>query len=161
MTTRRQQSRLSGSLTRSPRPRRAAARVGVTEMVVKQPKPLVAGLELGAVLCRLHSNDIRVGLSTFGSGVYVWISDQAYIVRADHELLQSGADATSIFDSAALWVHEAALRLFPGSPYARQFRVGIVNVNAKAAKGGSGKCSDSKAEALSWDKNGPKAPTRA
>jgi hypothetical protein len=132
-------------------------------MEVKQPKPVMAGLDLGAVLCGLHSNDIRVGLSTSDSGVNVWISDRSYLVRADHEILESCANAKVIFDSAALWLHEAALRLFPGSPYARQFRVGVVKVSAEAAEGGSGKRSASagKAEDTFGNKNGPKAATRA
>jgi hypothetical protein len=131
-------------------------------MVVKQPKPVMAGLDLVAVLCRLHSNDIRVGLSTLDSGAHVWISDRSYLVRADHEVLQSRANARVTFDSAALWLHEAALRLFPDSPYARQFRVGIVKVSAKAAKERSGDRSASagEVEETSWDKNGPRAATR-
>jgi hypothetical protein len=131
-------------------------------MVVKQPKPVMAGLDLVAVLCRLHSNDIRVGLSTSDSGVNVWISDRSYLVRADHEILESCANARVTFDSAALWLHEAALRLFPDSPYARQFRVGIVKVSAKAAKERSGDRSASagEVEETSWDKNGPRAATR-
>ena len=132
-------------------------------MVVKQPKPVMAELELGAVLCRLHSNDIRVGLNTFDSGVQVWISDRLHRVRADHVVMQAGADATLILDSAALWLHEAALQLFPASPYARKFKVGILKVSGKAAKGGSGKRSASagRADDASWDKNDPKVATRA
>ena len=131
-------------------------------MVVKQPKPAMLEPNLVAVLCRLHSNDIRVGLSTSNGGVRVWISDRAYLVRADHEVLQSGANARVTFDSAALWLHEAALRLFPDSPYARQFRVGIVKVSAKAAKERSGDRSASagEVEETSSDKNGPRAATR-
>jgi hypothetical protein len=102
-------------------------------MVVKQQKPVRAALDIGVVLRRLHSNNVRVGLSTFDRGVQVWISDRLHRMRADEVFMQSGADATLIFDSAARWLHEAVLRLFPGSAYARQFRVGILKVIGKAA----------------------------
>jgi hypothetical protein len=63
----------------------------------------------------------------------VWISDRLHRVRADHVFMQSGANAALILDSAALWLHEAALRLFPGNPYARKFKIGILKVSGKAA----------------------------
>jgi hypothetical protein len=87
--------------------------------MAEQPQLARAGLDLETVVRRLHSSDIRVGLHTFDRGIFVWISDRTHRVRKERVFKQSGAKFTWVADSAALWLHEAALRLFPGSPYAR------------------------------------------
>jgi hypothetical protein len=78
-------------------------------------------LDLEAVLRQLHSNDIRVGIQAYDEGIQVWISDRLHRVREERLFKQSSATSAWREDSAALWLHAAALRLFPDIAYARDF----------------------------------------
>jgi hypothetical protein len=113
-------------------------------MAEKEPKSAMAGLDLEAVILRLHRSGIRVGLQTAAEGITVWISDQLHRVRADHVFMQPDANSGLTLESMALWLHEVAVRLFPGSPYAR---------SAKRSGPADG------ADDASRDKNGPEAAT--
>ena len=115
-------------------------------MVVKQPKHGMAHLDLEAVILRLHRSEIRVGLQTAAEGVTVWISDQIHRVRADRVFTLPDANSRWIPESVALWLHEAAVRLFPGSPYARSVK--------RAGRAG-------REDDPSRDKSDPKAATRS
>jgi hypothetical protein len=111
--------------------------------MAEQPNPAMAGLDLEAVVRGLHDSDIRVGIQTCAEGIQVWISDRLYRVRADGMFEQSGAKLTWVHDSAALWLHAAALRLFPGSPYARAYRLGAHEGSCDKTTAGLGKRSHS------------------
>jgi hypothetical protein len=91
---------------------------------VKRPNLAMASLDLETVVRHLQSSDLRVGIQAFSEGIQVWISDRLHRVR--EERLFEQADATSEWrgDSAALWLHTAALRLFPDSRYARDYQPG-------------------------------------
>jgi hypothetical protein len=69
----------------------------------------------------LHGSEIRAGIQTFEDGILVWISDRGYRVRTERVFEASRAMAIGPEDTAALWLHTAALRLFPGSTYAHQY----------------------------------------
>jgi hypothetical protein len=81
----------------------------------------MAGLDLETTIRALHGSEIRVGIETFNGGIAVWISDRMYRVRTDRVFKASSAMATRTEDTAALWLHTAALRLFPGSTYAHEY----------------------------------------
>jgi hypothetical protein len=92
-------------------------------MMAKQPSSAMAGRDLEAVVRQLHGSNIMVGIHTFDRGMLLWISDRLYRVREDRVLKPFVAKSMWKEDSAALWLHAAALRLFPGSPYARDHLV--------------------------------------
>jgi hypothetical protein len=87
-------------------------------MPVERANRATTRLDLQGVVRRLHGSDIRVGCHSFDGCIHVWISDRLDLVRADRVFEQSSATA-AWKDSAALWLHASALRLFPGSRYAR------------------------------------------
>jgi hypothetical protein len=111
--------------------------------MAKQLNPAVAGLDLETVLRGLHDSDIRVGIQTSGEGIQVWISDRLHRVRTARMFEQSDAKPTWIHDSAALWLHAAALRLFPDSPYARDYGTGTPEGSGDKATAEPGKRSGS------------------
>jgi hypothetical protein len=92
-------------------------------MTAGQPSPVGAWLDLETVLRHLHESGIRVGIQTFDAGILVWISDRWQRDRLERVFKHSGANPTWIEDSAALWLHASALKLFPSSPYARTTRL--------------------------------------
>jgi two-component system, response regulator PdtaR len=53
----------------------------------------------------------------------VWISDRLHRVRDERLFEQAGVHLTWREDSAALWLHHAALRLFSDSAYTRRAQV--------------------------------------
>jgi hypothetical protein len=124
-------------------------------VIEQQPEPATARLTLETVVCRLYGSDIRVGLHTFDMGIFVWISDRFHRVREDRAFMQSDANPTSILDGAALWLHQAALRLFPGSPYARDYRTATHRGCGDKATAGPGECSGSAGRAATAQPAGP------
>jgi hypothetical protein len=92
-------------------------------MMAKQTNPAMAELDLELVVRRLHDGDIRIGIQTHDEGVQVWIGDRLYRVREDRVFKPFVKKSMWREDSVALWLHAAALRLFPGSPYARDHLV--------------------------------------
>jgi hypothetical protein len=112
-------------------------------MMAEQPNPAMSGLDLETVLRELHDSDIRVGIQTSDEGIQIWISDRLHRIRTARMFKQSGAKPTWLHDSAALWLHEAALGLFPGSPYARDHRPGTHEGSGGKATAGLGKRSGS------------------
>jgi hypothetical protein len=92
-----------------------------------------AGLNLELVVRLLHASDLRVGIQTYEEGIHVWISDRLHRVREERLFKRSGATSAWRDDSAALWLHTAALRLFPDRPYARDFRAAMLEVGSDEA----------------------------
>ena len=93
-------------------------------MNAEQSNPARARVDLETVIRRLHRSRIRAGLNTFDKGIFVWISDRLHRIRSERVFKQSQEGPAWEDDSAALWLHDEALRLFPGSPYARDHRAG-------------------------------------
>jgi hypothetical protein len=112
-------------------------------------------LDLEAVLRQLHSNDIRVGIQAYDEGIQVWISDRLHRVREERLFKQSSATSAWREDSAALWLHAAALRLFPDTAYARDFKTGMLEVRGEAATVGVGGRSGSVRRAATRQPPGP------
>jgi hypothetical protein len=78
-------------------------------------------LDLDTVIRGLHSSEIRVGIQTFSGGIVVWISDRSTRIRA--ERVFDDASPLTIADTAVEWMHSTALRKFPDSNYATQYRL--------------------------------------
>jgi hypothetical protein len=79
------------------------------------------GLDLDTVIRGLHSSEIRVGIQTFSGGILIWISDRSTRVRA--ERVFDDVSPMTIDDTAVEWMHSTALRNFPDSNYAIQYRL--------------------------------------
>jgi hypothetical protein len=75
---------------------------------------------LEAVIYKLHSSDIRIGLQTFKGGILIWIGDPSQRVRS--ETVFEDASLATIDSDASQWLHATALRLFPDSKYAVHHR---------------------------------------
>jgi CheY-like chemotaxis protein len=90
---------------------------------VEQPGSATASFDLETVVRRLHDSDLRAGIHASDSGMQVWISDRLHRVREECLFEQAGAHLKWREDSAALWLHQAALRLFPDSAYTRRAQV--------------------------------------
>src|SRR5258708_12198612 len=56
----------------------------------------------------------------------VWISDRLHRVGEERMFSKAGEHREWREDSAALWLHKAALRLFPDKAYARRFRQAMI-----------------------------------
>jgi len=74
------------------------------------------------VVNHLYASGVYAGLQTFDGGIRVWICDRHYCKWADHSILTARLHHSDLIESwtaeAALWLHQQALRLFPGSDYA-------------------------------------------
>jgi hypothetical protein len=77
---------------------------------------------LQQVFCELLESEINAGLQTFAFGIVrVWIGDELNGIDAQAELTPRNP-AWGDDEAIAHWLHEAALRLYPGSDYAREYR---------------------------------------
>jgi hypothetical protein len=82
---------------------------------------------LEQVLQQLHDSEINAGVQTFyDTGMRVWIGDDANGIRTETTI-----DRTASFVAprkwpegvtAASWLHEVALRLYPDSKYAKSHK---------------------------------------
>jgi len=90
---------------------------------VEQPGSATASFDLETVVRRLHDSDLRAGIHASDAGMQVWISDRLHRFREECLFEQGGAHLKWREDSAALWLHQAALRLFPDSAYTRRAQV--------------------------------------
>jgi hypothetical protein len=81
---------------------------------------MAKGLDLETVIRGLHSSEIRIGFQTFRGGMTVWVSDRLHRVYA--ERVFEKANPLTIEDAVAQWMHSTALRVFPDSDYAIQYR---------------------------------------
>ena len=79
------------------------------------------GLDLDTVIRGMHSSEIRVGIQTFSGGIVIWICDRSNRVRA--ERVFDDTSPLTIDDTAVEWMHSTALRNFPDSNYAIQYRL--------------------------------------
>ena len=82
-------------------------------------------LSLERVLRDLHDSEINAGLQTFyDAGMRVWIGDKANGIQSETTINRSGSFAAPRKwlegVTAASWLHEVALRLYPNSKYAKE-----------------------------------------
>jgi len=68
--------------------------------------------DLERVLRDLHDSEIDAGIQTlFNGDVRVWLGDELNVTSAETTVRR--ADKRWPAQEAALWLHEAAMRLFP------------------------------------------------
>jgi hypothetical protein len=93
--------------------------VGNNKTTVEQPSSATAWLDLETVIRQLQASDLKVAVQATDAGIQVWISGG---LRRDREerLFDRSRSASWREDSVALWLHQAALRLFPDNAYARK-----------------------------------------
>jgi hypothetical protein len=88
-------------------------------------RPLPVGgprLSLEKVIEALHDSEINVGMqSFFDCGLQVWIGDEMNGIRAKGRANRGTDKAWPDDGAVALWLHQAALSLFPQSGYAMRY----------------------------------------
>jgi hypothetical protein len=80
--------------------------------------------DLERVLQQLHDSEINAGVQTFyDTGMRVWIGDETNGIQSETTIDRSGNFAAPRKwpdgVTAASWLHEVALRLYPDSKYAK------------------------------------------
>ena len=78
---------------------------------------------LESVLQQLHDSEINAGVRTFyDAGMRVWIGDEANGIQAETTINRTAAARLKWQEgfTAASWLHETALRLYPESKYAKE-----------------------------------------
>jgi len=80
--------------------------------------------DLERILQQLHDSEINAGVQTFyDAGMRVWIGDESNGIQSERTINRTGnfADPRKWPEgvTAASWLHETTLRLFPESPYAK------------------------------------------
>jgi hypothetical protein len=74
------------------------------------------------ILQQLHDSEINAGMQTFyDAGMRLWIGDEANGIQAETTINRTAADRLKWPEglTAASWLHETALRLYPDSKYAK------------------------------------------
>ena len=79
--------------------------------------------DLEHILQQLHDSEINAGVQTFfDAGMRIWIGDEANGIQAETTINRTAAARLKWPEghSAASWLHETALRLYPDSKYAKE-----------------------------------------
>jgi hypothetical protein len=79
--------------------------------------------DLERVLQQLHDSEINAGVQTFyGARMRIWIGDEINGIRSETTINRTRAARLKWPEglTAAIWLHETALRLYPNSPYAKE-----------------------------------------
>jgi hypothetical protein len=82
--------------------------------------------DLERILQQLHDSEINAGVQTFcDTGMRVWIGDAANGIQSETTINRTGAGFAAPRKwpegvTAASWLHEVALRLYPDSKYAKE-----------------------------------------
>jgi hypothetical protein len=79
--------------------------------------------DLEHILQQLHDSEINAGAQTFYDvGMRVWIGDEANGIKAETTINRTAAARLKWPEgfTAASWLHETALRLYPDSKYAKE-----------------------------------------
>jgi hypothetical protein len=82
--------------------------------------------DLEKILQKLHEEGITGGVETdAGDGMHVWIGDarQKIAIGRIEPVLTAGGRRWIDGHGAARWLAEAAVRLFPGSRFAQEFKL--------------------------------------
>jgi hypothetical protein len=79
---------------------------------------------LERVLRQLHDSEISAGVQTlYDAGMRVWIGDDLNGIQSETTINRTAAARLKWPEgwvTAASWLHEAALRLYPDSKYAKE-----------------------------------------
>jgi hypothetical protein len=76
------------------------------------------------VLQQLHDSEINAGVQAFyDAGMRVWIGDESNGIHAETTINRTAAARLKWPEglTAASWLHETALRLYPNSKYAEEY----------------------------------------
>ena len=87
------------------------------------PAPLTPTPSLERVLQQLHDSEINAGVQTFfDAGMRVWIGDELNGIKAETVIKRTAAARLKWPEglSAANWLHETALHMYPASKYAKE-----------------------------------------
>jgi hypothetical protein len=87
------------------------------------PPSLTPPPSLERVLQGLHDSEINAGVQTFyDAGMRVWIGDEMNGIKAKTVINRTPAARLKWPEglTAASWLHETALRLYPDSNYAKK-----------------------------------------
>jgi hypothetical protein len=81
-------------------------------------------MDLECVLQQLHDSEINAGVQTFyDAGMRIWIGDESNGIHAETTINRTANFAAPCKwpegVTAASWLHEVALRLYPDSKYAK------------------------------------------
>jgi hypothetical protein len=79
--------------------------------------------DLDRVLQALHDSEINAGVQTFfDAGMRVWIGDEVNGIQAETVFTRMGSTERTWPEglTAASWLYETALRLYPDSKYAKE-----------------------------------------
>ena len=79
--------------------------------------------DLERVLQALHDSEINAGVQTFfDAGLRVWIGDEVNGIQAETVFTRMGSTERMWPEglTAASWLYETALRLYPYSKYAKE-----------------------------------------
>jgi hypothetical protein len=79
--------------------------------------------DLERVLQALHDSEINAGVQTFfDAGMRVWIGDEVNGIQAETVFTRMGSTERTWPEglTAASWLYETALRLYPYSKYAKE-----------------------------------------
>jgi hypothetical protein len=93
--------------------------------------------DLEYVLQQLHDSEINAGVQTFyDAGMRVWMGDELNGIQAETTINRTRAARLKWPEgfTAADWLHETALRLFPDSKYAEEHSTEAPKKPTKAAK---------------------------
>ena len=80
-------------------------------------------VDLERVLQALHDSEINAGVQTFfDAGMRVWIGDEVNGIQAETVFTRMGSTERTWPEglTAASWLYETALRLYPYSKYAKE-----------------------------------------
>jgi hypothetical protein len=78
---------------------------------------------LERVLQQLHDSEINAGVQTFfDAGMRIWIGDEMNGIQAETVINRTRAARLKWPEglSAANWLHETALHMYPASKYAKE-----------------------------------------
>jgi hypothetical protein len=78
---------------------------------------------LERVLQQLHDSEINAGVQTFfDAGMKIWIGDEMNGIQAETVINRTRAARLKWPEglSAANWLHETALHMYPASKYAKE-----------------------------------------
>jgi hypothetical protein len=93
--------------------------------------------DLEHILHQLHDSEINAAVQTFlDAGMRVWLGDEINGTRAETAIIRTRAARLKWPEglTAANWLHETALRLYPDSKYAEEHRIEAPKKPTKAAK---------------------------
>ena len=92
-------------------------------MKFRTPRIVTPSADLERVLQALHDSEINAGVQTFfDAGMRVWIGDEVNGIQAETVFTRMGSTERTWPEglTAASWLYETALRLYPYSKYAKE-----------------------------------------